>query len=457
MRKTYVLLLLLVFSLTSYFIISCRHEPPAVLVNYIFTYGPWSACTNGIETRTYTSNPNDGTPPADSILRTCTDYTFTYGLWSACTNGIQTRTFTSNPNGGTPLPDSVSRTCTAPPTNCTFTYSAWSSCVTGHQARTVIGSSPLGCTGTPPADSLSRTCTAPTTCTFTYSAWSTCVTGHQARTVIGSSPVGCTGTPPADSLSRTCTCPTITVSTTPINPTSGANGSISASATGGLPPYTYSINGGAYGSSTFPSLSSGIYSISAKDANSCTGTSNQVTLACPTITVSGTPTSSKVNCVNNSILITASNGVAPYTYSKDGTTFQSSATLTPLAGGTYTITAKDAKGCTGTNTVTISAPATVHFATDVKPTINSYCGSANISCHNHNNNWTTYSNIVGSSSGSTWSSSLLTFIGRIRGTSSTGCVYSSGNHNMPPTSATAWNTFIQGAFTNWVNQGYPNN
>ena len=118
MRKTYVLLLLLVFSLTSYFIISCRHEPPAVLVNYVFTYGTWSACTNGAETRTYTSTPNGGTPPADS----------------------------------------VSRTCTAPPTTCSFTYSVWSNCVSNLQIRTVTSTSPVGCTGIPPTDSLSRAC-----------------------------------------------------------------------------------------------------------------------------------------------------------------------------------------------------------------------------------------------------------------------------------------------------------
>lgn len=44
-----------------------------------------------------------------------------------------------------------------PPTPCSFTYSAWSNC-TGTQTRTAT-SSPSGCTGTPPADSLSRSCT----------------------------------------------------------------------------------------------------------------------------------------------------------------------------------------------------------------------------------------------------------------------------------------------------------
>lgn len=271
---------------------------------------------------------------------------------------------------------------------------------------------------------------------------------------------GCTGSTTINlTANNPCSGVTINLTTTPTNPTNGANGSISASASGGLAPYTYSISGGAYSSnSTFSALSSGSYTISAKDANGCTGTAVTVSLACPPIIVTGTPASSKPNCPNNTIAVAASNGVSPYTYSKDGTNFQTSANIFPLAGGTYTITAKDSKGCTGSSTVTVSAPATVHFSTDVKPTINTYCGRSNVSCHSHADSWTTYSDIVGSSTGDAWSSNLLTFIRRVRGTSTTtNCVYSTGNHDMPPTSSTTWTTFIQGVFTNWVNQGYPNN
>ena len=279
-------------------------------------------------------------------------------------------------------------------------------------------------------------------------------------TIMAKNANGCTGSIQA-TLAGTnpCTGVTINVINTPSNPTNGANGSITASASGGVSPYTYSLNGGTYGSaSTFSALSSGGYTVTAKDANGCSSNATAVSLACPPVSATGTPTSSSANCANNSIACVGTNGVAPYTYSINGTTFQSSATITPLAGGTYTITVKDAKGCSATRSVTINAPATVHFATDVKPTINTYCGRANIGCHNHNNSWTTYSDIVGSSSGSTWSSNLMTFIGRVRGTNtSTLCVYATGNHDMPPTNSSSWTTFIQGVFTNWVNQGYPNN
>ena len=264
------------------------------------------------------------------------------------------------------------------------------------------------------------------------------------------------------------TCPTINVSATPTNPTNGANGSISASATGGMAPYTYSINGGAYSSSSsFTGLTAGNYTVSVKDANNCPGTSSQVTLTgggtCPNIMVSGTPTRTSTICATDaSIAASAMGGVAPYTYSKDGTTFQTSATFSTLATGNYTITAKDANGCIGNIQVTVSGPATVSFATDVKPIINSTCGRSQISCHSHSNAWTTYSDIVGTSTGTTWTSNLSTFIGRIRGTSGSAnsqcpLTKSSGSHNMPPSSSTTWTNFVKGALTNWIDQGYPNN
>jgi hypothetical protein len=42
-----------------------------------FNYGQWSTCTNGTQSRYYTSAPSgcQGTPPLDSIRRTCIDPT----------------------------------------------------------------------------------------------------------------------------------------------------------------------------------------------------------------------------------------------------------------------------------------------------------------------------------------------------------------------------------------------
>jgi len=89
---------------------------------------------------------------------------------------------------------------TGPP--CSFQYSSWTTCSNNIQTREYT-SSPTGCSGTPPSDSISRSCVIPA-CNFEYSAWSNCsADGLQTRSYT-SSPTGCSGIPPSDSLLRTC-------------------------------------------------------------------------------------------------------------------------------------------------------------------------------------------------------------------------------------------------------------
>jgi len=105
------------------------------------------------------------------------------------------------------------------PTPCTFTYGQWTTCSNGTQTRSYT-TSPAGCTGTPPADSIQRTCSVP--CTFTYGAWTTCSNGTQTRSYT-TSPAGCTGTPPTDSITRTCTVVPPTSLPTPVTITGTIN------------------------------------------------------------------------------------------------------------------------------------------------------------------------------------------------------------------------------------------
>ena len=94
--------------------------------------------------------------------------TFTYGQWSTCSNGLQTRPYTSTPIGcgSTPPIDSIQRACSVP---CNFIYSSWSNCINGIQTRTFT-SGPLGCIGTPPVDSLQRTCSSVIITSFYYNS-----------------------------------------------------------------------------------------------------------------------------------------------------------------------------------------------------------------------------------------------------------------------------------------------
>jgi hypothetical protein len=152
-----------------------------------------------------------------------------------------------------------------------------------------------------------------------------------------------------------------------------------ATAGTGTAPYTYSIDGTTFvASGTFGTLAAGSYTITVKDANGCT-TTVPVTITQPTSALAASITAqSNVLCHGNStgavtVVATAGTGTAPYTYSIDGTTFVASGTFGTLAAGSYTITVKDANGCTTTVPVTITQPTSALAA--------SITAQSNVLCH----------------------------------------------------------------------------
>src|SRR5437667_7257031 len=141
----------------------------------------------------------------------------------------------------------------------------------------------------------------------------------------------------------------------------GSTGSVTVAGSGGTGPYTYSINGTTFGASgTFSSLAAGSYTVTVKDANGCT-TTQAVTITQPASAVSASISSqTNVACFGNStgsVTVAGSGGTAPYTYAIDGVTFGNSGTFNNLAPGSYTIAVKDANGCTTTQGVTVTQPA----------------------------------------------------------------------------------------------------
>ncbi|MFD3002428.1 gliding motility-associated C-terminal domain-containing protein [Pontibacter toksunensis] len=156
------------------------------------------------------------------------------------------------------------------------------------------------------------------------------------------------------------------------------DGTITAgTVTGGTAPYTYSINGTSFQSeAAFAGVASGTFTLTAKDANGCTATT-QVTVG-TNVPTSFTSTTASATCgsSNGSLTITGvTGGTGTYTYSKDGTNFQAAATFTALAAGSHTITVKDAKGCVYTGQVQVnnlSGPSDL-----VASTRSTTCGGSN--------------------------------------------------------------------------------
>ena len=137
----------------------------------------------------------------------------------------------------------------------------------------------------------------------------------------------------------------------------GNTGSATASATGGTSPYTFAWSNGAT-TANVTGLAAGTYTVTVTDANLCTDTET-ITITEPTPVVAATALNNNVSCFggnDGSATASATGGTGPYSFawSNGGTT----ATVSNLTAGTFTVTATDANLCTDTETITITQPAT---------------------------------------------------------------------------------------------------
>ncbi|MBI3426641.1 MAG: putative Ig domain-containing protein, partial [Acidobacteria bacterium] len=194
-------------------------------------------------------------------------------------------------------------------------------------------------------------------------------TGVANFTVTATDANGCTGQH-SYIMTITIACPTIT-----LTPATVPNGQVNAFYTqqfiaSGAGPYFYTISAGALPNGVVLSttgIASGTpttsgqfnFTVSAADANGCTGT-KQYTLAiltgCPAINLSPAILPNGQLNVAYNLTITASGGAMPYSYGISSGALPSGLTLstagvlsgTPTASGqfTFTLTVTDANGCT---------------------------------------------------------------------------------------------------------------
>ena len=147
-----------------------------------------------------------------------------------------------------------------------------------------------------------------------------------------------------------------------MNCNGGADGTITATATGGTATYQYSIDGGNtyVASPSFTGLSAGPYTVDVVDQNGCTATANITVLEPTAVTISLAQDS--VNCFggnDGNITVTGGGGVPPYQYVLDGGTPQSMNTFTGLTVGNYLIDVIDSKGCQASSNISVLQPTQV--------------------------------------------------------------------------------------------------
>ena len=129
-------------------------------------------------------------------------------------------------------------------------------------------------------------------------------------------------------------------------------------AVGGTSPYVYSWSNGQT-NAIATGLTAGDYTVTVTDANGCTATANATCYTACKSCNSYPDVVTNVSCNggnNGAATTSASGGFIPYTYSwSNGET---TAIITGLTAGSYTVNVTDNHGCTASAMVTITQPAT---------------------------------------------------------------------------------------------------
>ncbi|MEY3367870.1 MAG: hypothetical protein RI973_1025 [Bacteroidota bacterium] len=135
-------------------------------------------------------------------------------------------------------------------------------------------------------------------------------------------------------------------------------GEITATATGGNPPYQYSLNGGTFQSgNVFSGLPAGTYQVEIKDEDGVIISVAGLFISSPpalTLTASATGTV---------ITASGSGGTGLLLYNLNGGAFQTGNAFNVPANGTYLVGVLDENGCLGFDSVVVNVPQGVQFST----------------------------------------------------------------------------------------------
>lgn len=159
---------------------------------------------------------------------------------------------------------------------------------------------------------------------------------------------------------------TATVTFDNVSCNSLADGTATASASGGTGNLSYSWNTvPVQNGPTATGLTAGTYTVEITDENDCT-ILETVTIIEPTdLAVAVTQVNVDCNGANTgSATATPSGGTGPYDYAWSTSPVQDDATATGLVAGTYTVEITDASGCTETETIIITEPDAIVLTVD---------------------------------------------------------------------------------------------
>ena len=136
-----------------------------------------------------------------------------------------------------------------------------------------------------------------------------------------------------------------------------ANGAVSVSATGGVGPLTYSIDGTVYQASTsFNNLQGGNYVVRVRDASGCeVSKPANLPVSSPLVILRADAVPTTCGLSNGRVSMVILGGVGLVRYSTDGRRAQGGNTFDSLSAGTYALSVQDSAGCTAGRSVSIAA------------------------------------------------------------------------------------------------------
>ena len=152
--------------------------------------------------------------------------------------------------------------------------------------------------------------------------------------------------------------PAVNIDVTPVTGQLEIGQTLQFSATGGTGPYNWFVNNPVTASidanGVLTALNAGIVQVTATDANGDSGSSGDVTITIPVISVS--PGNRSI-AQGQTLQLTASGGSAPYNWSVANSlvaNITANGLLTAVAGGTTQVTATDVNGISGSTQVTVT-------------------------------------------------------------------------------------------------------
>ncbi len=143
----------------------------------------------------------------------------------------------------------------------------------------------------------------------------------------------------------------------------GNNGSLNITVSGGTSPYNFIWNNGS-SSEDRSGLQAGTYTVTVTDKKGCTKSATFIIYQ-PNVLSGSIIQNSGISCQGSctgSLTASGSGGTSPYTYSWNTNPVKTTATITGLCAGTYTVTITDNKGCVYSKSKTLSAASTITIA-----------------------------------------------------------------------------------------------